>query len=389
MGRYPVKKKIKICVIGSSRATYGYKKNILKILSKDKDFDLKFIVTGMHLSRKHGYSVRDIKSDKIPIYKKINTNFESDNEKKHIFSLSKEMINLSISFDKIKPDIVLVTGDRAEMFVAALTAAYMKIAVAHIQSGDLSGHIDGSIRHAITKISHLHFASCEDSKNRVLKMGEEKWRVFNTGAPQLDDFNRPNKIKIGDFNKKFKMKIQKDFIIVMQHPVLYENIDAGSQIEKTLIALENLPIQKVVIYPNIDTGNNKIIKIIEKYKNKKNFNIFKNLNRDYFIFLLRNANILIGNSSCGILEAASFKLPVINIGSRQKGRLQSKNIINTGYSITEIEKAIKIIQTSKNYRKNLSKCTNLYGDGKSSIRIVNILKKIKYDRTLLDKTNSY
>ena len=195
----------------------------------------------------------------------------------------------------------------------------------------MSGHIDGSIRHAITKISHLHFASCEDSKNRVLKMGEEKWRVFNTGAPQLDDFNRPNKIKIGDFNKKFKMKIQKDFIIVMQHPVLYENIDAGSQIEKTLIALENLPIQKIIIYPNIDTGNNKIIKIIEKYKNKKNFNIFKNLNRDYFIFLLRNANILIGNSSCGILEAASFKLPVINIGSRQKGRLQSKNIINTGY----------------------------------------------------------
>lgn len=389
MGRHPVRKKIKICVIGSSRATYGYKKNILKILSKDKNFDLKFIVTGMHLSRKHGYSVRDIISDKIPIYKKINTNFESDNEKKHIFSLSKEMINLSISFDRIKPDIVLVTGDRAEMFVAALTAAYMKIAVAHIQSGDLSGHIDGSIRHAITKISHLHFASCEDSKNRVLKMGEEKWRVFNTGAPQLDDFNRPNKVKISDFNKKFKTKIQKNFIIVMQHPVLYENIDAGSQIEKTLIALENFSIQKIVIYPNIDTGNNKIIKIIEKYKNKKNFSIFKNLNRDYFIFLLRNANMLIGNSSCGILEAASFKLPVINIGSRQKGRLQSKNIINTGYSIKEIEKAIKIIQTSKNYRKNLSKCINLYGDGKSSRRIVNILKKIKFDRTLLDKTNSY
>ena len=136
----------------------------------------------MHLSRKHGYSVRDINSDKIPIYKKINTNFESDNEKKHIFSLSKEMINLSISFDKIKPDIVLVTGDRAEMFVAALTAAYMKIAVAHIQSGDLSGHIDGSIRHAITKISHLHFASCEDSKNRVLKMGEENGEFITLGS---------------------------------------------------------------------------------------------------------------------------------------------------------------------------------------------------------------
>jgi len=389
MGRYSIKKKIKICVIGSSRATYGYKKNILKILNKDKDFDLKFIVTGMHLSKKHGYSVKDIIADKIPIYKKINTNFESDDEKKHIFSLSKEMVNLSISYNKIKPDLVLVTGDRAEMFVAALTAVYMKIAVAHIQSGDLSGHIDGSIRHAITKISHLHFASCQDSKKRVLKMGEEKWRVYNTGAPQLDDFNLPSKIGINNLNKKLKTKIEKEFIIVMQHPVLYENIDSGLQIEKTLKALEKLPLQKIVIYPNIDTGNNKIIKIIGKYKNKKNFKIFKNLKREHFIFLLRNASILVGNSSCGILEAASFKLPVINIGNRQKGRLQSKNIINTGYSSKEIIKAIKVIQKSKKYKKKLSKCKNLYGDGKSSIRIVNILKKMKYNKTLLDKTNSY
>ncbi len=389
MGRYPVKKKIKICVIGSSRATYGYKKNILKILSKDKNFDLKFIVTGMHLSKKHGYSVKDIIADKIPIYQKVNTNFESDDEKKHIFSLSKEMVNLSILFNKIKPDLVLVTGDRAEMFVAALTAAYMKIAVAHIQSGDLSGHIDGSIRHAITKISHLHFASCEDSKKRVLKMGEEKWRVFNTGAPQLDDFNKPNIININNFNKELKIKLEKNFLIIMQHPVLYENIDSGLQIEQTLKAVEKLPYQKIVIYPNIDTGNNKIIKIIEKYKNKKNFKVFKNLKRQYFIFLLRKAKILIGNSSCGILEAASFKLPVVNIGNRQKGRLQSKNILNTGYSSKEIIKAIKTIENSKKYKKNLSKCKNLYGDGKSSMRIVNILKKVKFNKTLLDKTNSY
>ena len=343
----------------------------------------------MHLSKKHGYSVKDIIADKIPIYKKINTNFESDDEKKHIFSLSKEMVNLSISYNKIKPDLVLVTGDRAEMFVAALTAAYMKIAVAHIQSGDLSGHIDGSIRHAITKISHLHFASCEDSKKRVLKMGEEKWRVYNTGAPQLDDFNLPSKIRINGLNKKLKTKIEKEFIIVMQHPVLYENINSGFQIEETLKALEKFPLQKIVIYPNIDTGNNKIIKIIEKYKNKKNFKIFKNLRREHFIFLLRNASMLIGNSSCGILEAASFKLPVINIGDRQKGRLQSKNIINTGYSSKQIMKAIKIIQKSKKFKKNLSKCKNLYGDGKSSMRIVNILRKIKYNKSLLDKTNSY
>tara|TARA_Y100000591_G_C21804617_1_gene684082 strand:- start:380 stop:1549 length:1170 start_codon:yes stop_codon:yes gene_type:complete len=389
MGRPSIKKKIKICVIGSSRATYGYKKNILKILNKDKAFDLKFIVTGMHLSKKHGYSIQDIIKDKIPIYKKINTNFKTDNEKKHIFSLSKEMLKLSVLFDKIKPDLVLVTGDRAEMFIAAITAAYMKIAIAHIQSGDLSGHIDGSIRHAITKISHLHFASCADSKKRVLKMGEQKWRVFNTGAPQLDDFSLHNKININDFNKYYNIKLSDKFIIIMQHPVLYENKDAGFQIEQTLKAVENLQIQKIIIYPNIDTGNNKIIKLINKYKKKNNFIVFKNLKRENFIFLLRKASMLIGNSSCGILEAASFKLPVINIGNRQKGRLQSKNILNVDYSKLEILKAINIILKSKKFKKKLSKCKNPYGDGKSSIRIVKILKNIKYNKFLLDKTNSY
>ena len=388
MGRNSIKK-IKICVIGSSIATYGYKRNILKILSKDKNFDLKFIVTGMHLSRKHGYSIKDIVNDKIPIYGKINTNFESDDEKKHIYSLSKEMNKLSFFFSKIKPDLLLVTGDRAEMFIAAITAAYMKIAVAHIQSGDLSGHIDGSVRHAITKISHLHFASCEDSKKRVLKLGEESWRVYNTGAPQIDDFNKPIKINFKDFNKKYKIKLEKKFVIIMQHPVLYDNVNSGHQIEQTLKAVEKFSFQKIIIYPNIDTGNNKIIKIIDKYKNQNNFIIFKNLKRDHFIFLLKNAEILIGNSSCGILEAASFKLPVINIGNRQKGRLQSKNILNAGYSSKEIMKAIKIIYKSKKYKKDLRKCKNLYGDGKSSERIVRILKKIRFNKSLLDKTNSY
>lgn len=220
-------------------------------------------------------------------------------------------------------------------------------------------------------------------------MGEEKWRVFNTGAPQLDDFNKPNKLEIDTFNKKLKVNLKKEYIIIMQHPVLYENTNSGLQIEQTLKAAEKLSLQKILIYPNIDTGNNKIIKIIEKYRNKEKFIIFKNLKREYFIFLLRNAKMLIGNSSCGILEAASFKLPVINIGNRQRGRLQSKNILNTGYSSKQILNAIKIIQHSKKYKKNLSKCKNLYGDGRSSLRIVNILKKIKYDKTLLNKKNSY
>ena len=192
-----------ICIIASSRATYGYKRNIIRILQKDKSINLKVIVTGMHLSKNHGYSVKDLYADKVKIFKKININIKKDSKVNHIKSLSLEILKLSDLYHKIKPSIVLVTGDRAEMFAAAFAAVYMGIPVAHIQAGDLSGHIDGSARHAITKISHLHFASCKDSAQRVKKLGEQKFRIFNTGAPQIDDFYSKEKFNEKKFLKKY------------------------------------------------------------------------------------------------------------------------------------------------------------------------------------------
>ena len=378
----------KICFVILSRANYSSIKSVIFEFKKDRSLK-SFIITGASANEDKFGNVSELIEKDFKIDYKINMPSRPESLIGMPQTVGGGLIELPLVLDKIKPDLVLITGDRAEMFIAALTAAYMKIAVAHIQSGDLSGHIDGSVRHAITKISHLHFASCEDSKKRVLKLGEESWRVYNTGAPQLDDFNKPIKINFKDFNKKYKIKLEKKFVIIMQHPVLYDNVNSGHQIEQTLKAVEKFSFQKIIIYPNIDTGNNKIIKIIDKYKNQNNFIIFKNLKRDHFIFLLKNAEILIGNSSCGILEAASFKLPVINIGNRQKGRLQSKNILNAGYSSKEIMKAIKIIYKSKKYKKDLRKCKNLYGDGKSSERIVRILKKIRFNKSLLDKTNSY
>lgn len=189
--------KKKILVIGSSRATFGYKKELLKILQKSKKFDLYFVVTGMHLSKEHGFSVDEIKNNNIKINKKIKIPIKNVEPLDWITSLSFLMKKISIEYKKFRPDVVLVTGDRAEMFISALTATYMNIPVAHIQAGDLSGHIDGVARHAITKLSHLHFASCKDSYNRVLKLGEQKFRVFNTGAPQLDNLiNKKKLIKI-------------------------------------------------------------------------------------------------------------------------------------------------------------------------------------------------
>lgn len=383
-------KKRTICIIASSRATYGYKKNIIKILQKDKNIDLKVVVTGMHLSKNHGYSVKDLYEDKVKIFKKININIKKDNKVYHVKSLSSEISKLSTIYNKIKPSIVLVTGDRAEMFAAAFAAVYMGIPVAHIQAGDLSGHIDGSARHAITKISHLHFASCRDSAERVKKLGEQKFRIFNTGAPQIDDFQSKNKINEKNFQKKYKLDIKKKFFLIIYHPVLFELKKIKKQISELFNSLRKFKqFQKIIIYPNIDVGNKIIINEFNKLKKISDFQVFENFKRNEYIYLLSKASILIGNSSSGILEASSFKLPVINIGSRQRGRLQSNNILNSSNSSKQIEKTIKYILRNKKFINKVKKCKNPYGDGKSSARIVKILKNIKIDNKLLDKINTY
>ena len=388
MGRFVLKRKI--CFIGTSRATYGYKKNILKLLQKDKNINCYYVVTGMHLSKKHGYSVNEILKDKIKIYKRFKMDFsKTDNHVSFVKSLSTEMKKFSQILASIKPDILVVTGDRAEMFIAAVSAIYMGIPVAHIQAGDLSGHIDGSVRHAITKISHIHFASCKDSAQRVLKLGEQKWRVFNVGAPQLDELKEVEKNNNKSLLSKLKIKNKELFFLIIFHPVLYDVHSASQQISILLKSLQKYNLKKIIIYPNIDTGNARIINIINKFKTKKNYKIIKNLNRTDFLILLKRSSILIGNSSSGILEAPTYKIPVLNIGNRQRGRIQANNIINCDYNEKEITKSINYILENKNFKKNLKKCKNPYGKGKSSKRIIEILKNIKRNKKLLDKEMTY
>ena len=381
--------KRKICFIGTSRATYGYKKNILKLLENEKEIKTFYIVTGMHLSKKHGYSVNEIIKDKISIHKKFNMISNKDNHLSFVKSLSKEIDKFSEILNKIKPDILVVTGDRAEMFIAAVTAVYMGIPVAHIQAGDLSGHIDGSVRHAITKISHIHLASCKDSARRVLKMGEQKWRIFNVGAPQLDELVQLKKINNRNILNKFNIKQNENFFLIIFHPVLYDVKSASTQINLILESLEKYNLKKILIYPNIDTGNSKIIKIIKKFKIKQDYEIIKNLNRNNFLTLLKYASILIGNSSAGILEAPSFKTPVLNIGNRQRGRIQANNIVNSVFNKKKIIQSINYILNNKNFKKNLNKCKNPYGNGGSSSKIIKILKNIKLNQKLLDKEMTY
>ncbi len=382
-------KKKKIAVVASSRATYGYKRKLIGLIQDSDKLKLQLVVTGMHLMPRYGHSIRDIKADKYPIAAEVDIELKGDSPFNWTHSMGIEIQKLSKVFNRLKPDIVLITGDRAEMFAAALTAVYMGIAVAHIQAGDVSGHIDGSARHAITKLSHIHLASCEDSAKRVRRMGEESGRVFNVGAPQLDEIIFSKEIPIADLEKKFDINLNKPFAVVIQHPVLVEIEEAYSQMKETMQALAELKIQSLVTYPNIDAGGKKIIKAIKEYERFSFIKTFDNINRQYFINLLRRASVLIGNSSCAILEAASFKLPAVNIGNRQRGRMQAENIINCKHKTSQIKKAISKSLRNKVFIKKVRKCTNPYGDGKSSQRIVKILEKTIVDSNLLDKRITY
>src|SRR3989338_5690386 len=215
--------KRKIAVIASSRATYGYKRKIIQLIKKSQKLELQLIVTGMHLLKEYGHSIKEIEDDGHPVVAKVEMAIGGDTPSAWTKSIGLEIINLAQVFSMIQPDILLVTGDRAEMFAAAIAAAYMNIPIAHIQAGDVSGHIDGSARHAITKLSHIHFASCEDSAVRVEKMGEEPWRIFNVGAPQLDEIIHDNKLTIAQLNDELKLDLCLPTILVLQHPVLIEN----------------------------------------------------------------------------------------------------------------------------------------------------------------------
>ncbi|MFQ5923246.1 MAG: UDP-N-acetylglucosamine 2-epimerase, partial [Anaerolineales bacterium] len=263
------------------------------------------------------------------------------------------------------------------------------IPVAHIQSGDLSGHIDGSARHAITKLCHIHFPSCEDSAHRVEKLGEEPWRIFNVGAPQLDELIHGDKMSKDELANLLNLDAEEPILVVLQHPVLAEVDKAYDQIVETMEAIKDVGAQTLAIYPNNDAAGQMIIDGTREYEELPFVSSIPNLERKAFMSLIANASLIVGNSSSGILEAPSFKLAAVNIGNRQRGRLQASNVINAPYDRKEIAAAIRQALFSEEFRRQLAECVNPYGDGHSSERIVQILTEIEIDERLLDKQMTY
>lgn len=375
-----MKKKIKVIAFTGTRADYPRVKKVLEKIKLDKNFDLKIAVSGTHVLKEYGNTYKEIIQDGFKIYKKFSI-YESNYDT--LYGATTAISNCTKKFAKIlknyNPDIVLITVDRIETLGATIPASIMNFPIAHIQGGEVTGTIDENIRHAVTKLSHIHFVANEDAKKRIIKLGEKKSYVFNVGCPYVDLIKSTKKIPKERLFKKLNLDINKKTIILIQHAVTTEFGESKDQIFKTIKVLKKLDhnkFQVFSIYSNADPGSKEIIKQIKKAK----FNLVKNIISDEFINLMRHSNLIIGNSSCGIREAPSFKLPAINIGSRQNKRLRTRNVVDIDHKVNEIESALKYVLYNKNFKRNLKKVKNPYGDGYASEKIVKILKKLNLSK---------
>ena len=364
----------KILIITERRADFSRFKPIIKLIQKDKKLDYQLIVTGLHLVKKYGYTINEINKDKFKIFSKFkmfdNEYFIKNDGAEMVRAIGKVFLNISHLLKKAKPDLILSGFDIAANFAISVAGAHMNIPVAHIQGGEVSGTIDESIRHATSKFSNFHFTANKETKNRLIKLGEIPKNIFPVGCPSIDALLSENLINKKLIKKKFKIDLDETFLLVIQHPVTSEQ-DTLSQINKTLSVIKNSKMQHLVVFPNNDSGSKKILQEIKK----TNLNYVPTLTLSEYRTLLSGKMILLGNSSSGIHEAASFKVPVINIGSRQSGRYKPINVINVNYDKKEIEKAIKKVKSQSFYKK-IKNIKNPYGDGKSALKIIQIIKKL-------------
>lgn len=381
-------KKRKILYISGTRADYGLMKETLFCLKKHPKLAIEIAATGMHLMSEFGSTINEIKKDKLKLHA-INVIFEKDNRESMSKFVGKLIILLTEKIRQIKPDFILLLGDRGEMLAGAIVGAYLSIPVAQIHGGDVSSTVDEMARHAITKLSHLHFPVSQKSAKRIIKMGEEPWRVFKVGAPGLDSILNKKLIAQKNIAKKFNLDLKKPILLVVQHPAEGSQKDAASQIKRTMDVIKELKHQAVVVYPNADTGGRKIIKVIEKYRFLPYVQIHKTLSHLDYLSLMKIAQVLVGNSSSGIIEASSFLLPVVNIGSRQAGREKADNVIDVDYNRAKIKLAIEKALYNEAFQNKVKKLQSPYGDGKASQKIAKILAKIKINHKLLNKKIAY
>jgi GDP/UDP-N,N'-diacetylbacillosamine 2-epimerase (hydrolysing) len=389
-GLHTIMKKIKVLAITGIRSDYDFMSDVYKEISKNKYFDFNLIVTGTHCLFKFGKTINEIKKDKVKIIKIIKSIKNPDINGSRAISLGVQLQKITPIIIKLSPQYIFAVGDREESLVASIIGSYLDTPVVHFAGGDrVVGNVDDQVRHAVSKLSHLHITTNKFSANRLIRSGEQIFRIHNFGNPGIDRFNTQKKISSIELSKYLNFKLLDPFFILIYHPLSSEKNKAYSYMKTILLSLKETNYQYIVIYPNSDEGNSGVIKAINEFKNEKKFKIFKHLPRKIFINLLKRANGMIGNSSSGILEAPFLNLPVLNIGNRQKKRIHGNNVIFVNHNKIKIKKAIEKILNDKKFLNKIKITKNLFGNGKVSKKVIKLLKNLKITSKLLIKDITY
>lgn len=376
-----------IAVVTVGRSDYGISKPILDQIRHDPSLRLQLIVAGGHLAPEFGLTVGEIESDGVPIDERVEMLLSSDTAGGLAKSMGLGIIGFAQAFERLRPDVLVLVGDRYEMHAAAAAALPFRLPVAHVHGGESSeGAIDEALRHSMTKMSHLHFAATDVSAARIVQMGEEPWRVTVSGAPSLDNLRVLRLMSRHELERLLHVDLTPPVLLVTYHPVTLELEDAETQIGEVLAALAESQATVIVTFPNVDARARSIRGMLEAFvAQTPRSQLVTNLGTRAYFSLMQQASAMVGNSSSGIIEAASFKLPVVDVGNRQRGRLRADNVISVNCDRREILRAIGVA-ASPAFRKRLADLVNPYGDGHAAERIVARLKEVALDARLVMKS---
>ncbi|GAB4315733.1 MAG: UDP-N-acetylglucosamine 2-epimerase [Promethearchaeota archaeon] len=380
----------KVCVITGTRAEYGLLAPIMARVRDSPKLELQVIATGMHLCHEFGNTYEEIEKDGFRVDKKVDMLLCSDTNLSMVKSVGLGILGLSQAIEDLDPDFVVVLGDRTEAFAGAVAGAFLRKVVCHLHGGDSSrAGLDDYMRHAITKFAHLHFTATRKSYERVVKLGEDPKRVFLTGAPGLDE------ILSGKFHSREEVEVflgidpGEPYILVVQHPVSTQAEEAKNQIWETIKAVKKFPAKTVCVLPNSDAGGRAIIEELEKLRGDPRFILYESLSRRWYLSLLKHCKVLVGNSSSGIIEAPSLHIPVVNVGIRQEGRERAENVLDAPHDGDRIAEAIKKCLFDEEFLEVVRNCSNPYGDGTASEKMVRVLESFEITEDLFHKKITY
>jgi UDP-hydrolysing UDP-N-acetyl-D-glucosamine 2-epimerase len=377
--------KRKIAVITTSRADYGHLYWPLRDLSENQNVDLKIVVLGSHLSPEFGNTFQEIVNDGFTIDSRIECLLSSDSDVGMAKTIGMATLGLADLFGQMRPDLLLLIADRYEMLAPASVALALRIPIAHIEGGEVSeGAIDDAVRNALTKMSHIHFTSTIAARERVIGMGEEEWRVYRAGAPSLDNLRRRTLLSREQVEERLALDLQRPTVLVVYHPMTIAR-NTLQEVDSLFVALESLTDQTLFCYPNADAGSRALIDRTKSFIGRRGCGkIFTNLDSVTYLSLLRQVDILVGNSSSGIMESASFALPTVNVGLRQQGRERARNVLDADADAIGILEAVSMARTPE-FRESLQGMANPYGEGTASEMIVRVLTTVPLSQELLTK----